>query len=76
MAAEGHQSPPPERQTGKQLHDPPASGFGTTEVGQKGETVKNEVEGLDSNPPGPVDGALDDKFKKGEGNSVGADVQK
>lgn len=29
---EGHQSPPPERQSGKQLHEPTASGHGLDKV--------------------------------------------
>jgi hypothetical protein len=40
---EGRESPPPERQSGKQLHDPPAEGFGTREVGNKGEEMKDEL---------------------------------
>ncbi|GAO17657.1 uncharacterized protein UV8b_07989 [Ustilaginoidea virens] len=73
---EGHQSPPPERQSGKQLHEPPAEGFGTTQVGNKGEEVQAEIQNLESNPKGPLDHHLKDKFQKGEGNSVGASVQK
>lgn len=41
---EGTQSPPPERQTGKQLHDPPAKGSGIDEVGNKGDKMKSELE--------------------------------
>ncbi|OAA50655.1 hypothetical protein NOR_01105 [Metarhizium rileyi] len=72
---EGAESPPPERQTGKQLHDPPGEGFGTTEVGKKGEEMKSELENLSSNPKGPMDDSLQDKFSKEKGNSVGARTQ-
>lgn len=41
---EGTQSPPPERQTGKQLHEPPAKGSGVDEVGNKGDKMKSELE--------------------------------
>ncbi|OAQ73692.1 hypothetical protein VFPPC_01354 [Pochonia chlamydosporia 170] len=73
---EGRESPPPERQTGKQLHDPPAEGFGTKEVGNKGESMKSELKGLSSNPKGPLDDHLDEKFSKETGNPVGAHTQK
>lgn len=38
------ESPPPERQSGKQLHETPAGGdgFGTSKTGNKGE--KNEAD--------------------------------
>ncbi|KAK2590868.1 hypothetical protein QQS21_011442 [Conoideocrella luteorostrata] len=69
------ESPPPERQSGKQLHDTPAEGFGTTKVGNKREEVESEVKGLGSNPEGPLDNELKNKFSKGEGNSIGAKKQ-
>lgn len=41
---EGRESPPPEKQSGKQQHDPPASGQGTDNTANKGEQMKKEVE--------------------------------
>ncbi|KAJ6439711.1 hypothetical protein O9K51_07602 [Purpureocillium lavendulum] len=65
---EGHQSPPPERQTGRQLHDPPAHGQGTDDAKNKDKQMKSELENLTSNPEGPMDSSLKDKFSKKEGN--------
>ncbi|KAI1341076.1 hypothetical protein F5Y15DRAFT_376854 [Xylariaceae sp. FL0016] len=62
---EGRQSPPPETQTGAQIHDTPASGQGTTDVDpNKKETMGDQVKNLASNPKGPLDDALGDKFSK------------
>ncbi|KAK9440991.1 hypothetical protein VB005_05626 [Metarhizium brunneum] len=73
---EGTQSPPPERQTGKQLHEPPAKGSGIDEVDNKGDKMKSELENLSSNPKGPMDDHLEAKFSKEPGNPVGAHIQK
>ncbi|KAI1423502.1 hypothetical protein F5Y12DRAFT_716303 [Xylaria sp. FL1777] len=62
---EGRQSPPPERQTGAQLHDPPASGQGTDSADNKEQTNEDQLKNLTSNPPGPMDAALGEKFAKG-----------
>ncbi|KAG5921863.1 hypothetical protein E4U42_005686 [Claviceps africana] len=72
------ESPPPERQSGKQLHETPAGGdgFGTSQTGSKDEENKSDLKGLESNPKGPLDDELKKKFAKGEGNSVGAEIQK
>ncbi|GAB0136415.1 hypothetical protein EsDP_00004716 [Epichloe bromicola] len=76
------ESPSPERQSGKQLHETPGDGdgFGTSKVGNKNqENNKSDAKGLESlesNPKGPLDDELKKKFTKGEGNSVGAKVQK
>ncbi|TDZ16874.1 hypothetical protein C8034_v004028 [Colletotrichum sidae] len=61
---EGRQSPSPERQTGAQLQDPPASGKGTDDATNKEETNKKALENLESNPKGPLDDALKEKFSK------------
>jgi len=64
MPSEGHQSPPPERQTGAQLNDPPASGKGTDNADDKGQKLQSELDKLTSNPKGPLDDNLKDKFSK------------
>jgi len=64
---EGAESPPPERQSGRQLHDTPADGQGTDKSKDKG-GIKKELENLSSNPKGPMDDALKEKFSKKEGN--------
>lgn len=55
---EGQQSPPPEQQSAKQLHEPPSIGKSgaTPSVGfskQKSDQAKESV--LSSNPEGPLD---------------------
>jgi len=65
---EGAESPPPERQTGAQLHDPPASGHGTDSAKGKDKIMDKERQGLQSNPKGPMDDSLESKFSKKEGN--------
>ncbi|KAI1820676.1 hypothetical protein F4861DRAFT_542669 [Xylaria intraflava] len=62
---EGRQSPPPERQTGAQLHEPPASGQGVSRVDNKEQANIDQLKNLTSNPPGPMDAFLPDKFAKG-----------
>ncbi|KAI1162113.1 hypothetical protein F5B18DRAFT_625320 [Nemania serpens] len=59
------QSPPPEAQSGPQIHDPPASGQGTDKADNKEQTNEDQLKNLTSNPPGPMDAVLDDKFAKG-----------
>ncbi|KAK1964048.1 hypothetical protein LY78DRAFT_659728 [Colletotrichum sublineola] len=61
---EGRQSPSPERQTGAQQQDPPASGTGTDDASQKDTTNKESLQNLSSNPKGPMDDALKEKFSK------------
>lgn len=41
---EGRQSPPPERQTGAQQRDPPASGHGTDKADNKDQLNKDLLE--------------------------------
>ncbi|KAI0904557.1 hypothetical protein F4823DRAFT_567598 [Ustulina deusta] len=62
---EGRQSPPPESQTGPQLHEPPASGQGTDNTDNKDQTNQDQLKNLTSNPPGPMDASLKEKFAKG-----------
>jgi hypothetical protein len=62
---EGRESPPPERQTGAQLHDPPASGQGVDDATNKEQTNKEQLKNLESNPIGPMDPYLKEKFAKG-----------
>ncbi|KAI1380449.1 hypothetical protein F4677DRAFT_406916 [Hypoxylon crocopeplum] len=61
---EGRQSPPPERQTGAQLQDAPASGQGTDEAPNKKETMEDQLKNLSSNPKGPLEDAVESKFTK------------
>ncbi|KAI0197830.1 hypothetical protein F4808DRAFT_437768 [Astrocystis sublimbata] len=62
---EGRQSPPPEAQSGAQLHDAPGSGQGTDKADNKDQTNQDQLKNLTSNPAGPLDAALGDKFAKG-----------
>ncbi|KAL2149296.1 hypothetical protein VTH82DRAFT_8644 [Thermothelomyces myriococcoides] len=64
--SEGHQSPPPERSTGKQLHDVPASGVGTDDASHKEDVNKAALEKLTSNPRGPMEDEVERKFDKHE----------
>ncbi|KAI0113133.1 hypothetical protein F4814DRAFT_420651 [Daldinia grandis] len=61
---EGRQSPPPESQTGRQLQEAPASGQGTDEAPNKKETMQDQLSNLSSNPKGPLDDAVTEKFSK------------
>ncbi|KAI0144383.1 hypothetical protein GGR57DRAFT_482392 [Xylariaceae sp. FL1272] len=63
---EGRQSPPPEAQSGKQLHDAPASGQGTDSADNKDQTNADQLKNLTSNPAGPMDAHLEEKFGKRE----------
>ncbi|KAI0545183.1 hypothetical protein F4679DRAFT_562274 [Xylaria curta] len=62
---EGRQSPPPEAQSGAQIHDPPASGKGTDNADNKEQTNQEQLKNLTSNPAGPMDASLGEKFAKG-----------
>ncbi|WYZ35781.1 hypothetical protein EsH8_X_000428 [Colletotrichum jinshuiense] len=61
---EGRQSPAPENQTGAQQRDPPASGKGTDDASNKDTANKSSLDKLTSNPKGPLDDALKEKFAK------------
>ncbi|KAK4151534.1 hypothetical protein C8A00DRAFT_17067 [Chaetomidium leptoderma] len=63
--AERGQSPPPERSSGKQMHDPPASGKGTDDASNKEDVNKAALEHLTSNPKGPMEDEVERKFEKG-----------
>ncbi|KAK3984469.1 hypothetical protein QBC44DRAFT_336921 [Cladorrhinum sp. PSN332] len=58
------QSPPPERQFGKQLHDVPGSGKGIDDASNKVDDNKKALENLTSNPKGPLDDEVTKKFAK------------
>jgi len=65
------QSPPPDRQMGKQLHDLPGSGHGIEgeaskkeQKDQKDEPKKTGLESLTSNPKGVLDDEVTKKFAK------------
>ncbi|KAI1354749.1 hypothetical protein F5Y01DRAFT_311555 [Xylaria sp. FL0043] len=62
---EGRQSPPPEQQSGAQLHDVPASGQGTDKIENKEQKNEDQLKNLTSNPAGPMDASLGEKFAKG-----------
>lgn len=61
----GRQSPPPDRQSGAQQQDPPASGH-ALEKGKDEKDAKAQLDKLASNPKGPMDDALESKFSKTE----------
>ncbi|KAI4862752.1 hypothetical protein F4820DRAFT_400361 [Hypoxylon rubiginosum] len=61
---EGRQSPPPESQSGAQLKDTPGSGQGTDDAPNKKEKMQDQLGGLTSNPKGPLEDSVQDKFTK------------
>ncbi|KAK5995236.1 hypothetical protein PT974_03634 [Cladobotryum mycophilum] len=65
---EGRESPSPERLTGAQQRDPPASGQGTDKIENKEQKLKDEIANLESNPKGPMEDVVKAKFAKGPGN--------
>ncbi|KAF7553981.1 hypothetical protein G7Z17_g3214 [Cylindrodendrum hubeiense] len=66
MSDEGRNSPPPESQTGKQLHDPPGSGQGlnNTDNKTKDKDPKAQLENLESNPKDVMEEARKRIFAK------------
>ncbi|KAI1472929.1 uncharacterized protein F4812DRAFT_454746 [Daldinia caldariorum] len=66
---QGRQSPPPERQTGRQLNEVPASGQGTDETPNKRANLQDHLNNLPSNPKGPLDDAAESKVSKGTKSS-------
>jgi hypothetical protein len=50
--SESHQGPPPERQSGAQMNDPPASGTGTNDTSNKEQDQANQ-KALDVHIPSP-----------------------
>ncbi|KAI2610052.1 uncharacterized protein GGS25DRAFT_487235 [Hypoxylon fragiforme] len=61
---EGGESPSPERQSGAQLKDTPASGQGTDDAPNKKEAMQEQLKNLTSNPRGPLEDAVEEKFTK------------
>ncbi|KAF4122735.1 hypothetical protein GMORB2_7042 [Geosmithia morbida] len=71
MPRDAAESPPPERQTGAQQHDP--TGPGTTrpdlqDPEGKAKELKAEIDNLESNPKQAMADELPKKFSKGVGN--------
>ncbi|ERS97127.1 uncharacterized protein SPSK_02866 [Sporothrix schenckii 1099-18] len=68
MAPEGGESPPPSRQTGKQLHETPGSGTSKPKGEAKDEWKEQPgnkgTEGLTSNPRGVLEDEVERKFAK------------
>ncbi|OAA53792.1 hypothetical protein SPI_09237 [Niveomyces insectorum RCEF 264] len=68
MPREAGESPPPERQSGRQLKDVPGSGRSTTQGQATKDWEQREgnkgTEGLTSNPKGPLDDEVAAKFAK------------
>lgn len=62
--SESHQGPPPERQTGAQMHDPPASGAGTDGSSNKEQTNKSALDVRHC--PSAADGTEVDRDKTNE----------
>lgn len=64
----GRDSPDPERQTGAQQQDVPGSGkVGGEETDKAQQAGKDtSVEGLESNPKGPLEDAAQEKLSKGK----------
>ncbi|KAK4110998.1 hypothetical protein N656DRAFT_781318 [Canariomyces notabilis] len=58
------QSPPPERSSGRQMLETPASGKGTDDATNKQDVNKEALEHLTSNPKGPLDDEVTKKFAK------------
>ncbi|RYP69385.1 hypothetical protein DL771_006142 [Monosporascus sp. 5C6A] len=69
-SGEGRQSPPPERQTGAQMNEAPASGHGTDKAPNKENKLHDQLDNLSSNPKGALDDALEGKFGKTEDPST------
>ncbi|KAH7027970.1 uncharacterized protein B0I36DRAFT_365098 [Microdochium trichocladiopsis] len=70
---EGRQSPSPSRQSGRQIHDAPASGHGVDNASNKESTNSDQLKNLQSNPAeGPMDKSLKDKFSKTQEPSTGS----
>ncbi|KAJ4393642.1 hypothetical protein N0V93_002856 [Gnomoniopsis smithogilvyi] len=63
--AGGRQSPAPEDQSNAQVGQP-AGGQGTDSSDNKQSSNKDDLSALSSNPKGPLDDAVKDKFTKTE----------
>jgi len=65
----GRQSPPPEEQSGNQQQSAPSSGHGVNDSSQDNQKdSKAQIEGLSSNPKGPLDDHVEALSKKTERN--------
>jgi len=60
----GRQSPPPEAQSGKQQQSTPASGQGVNQDSNNKDESKSQLDGLSSNPKGPLDDHVAETAKK------------
>ncbi|CAM1502306.1 Fc.00g042900.m01.CDS01 [Cosmosporella sp. VM-42] len=63
---EGRESPSPERQSGRQIHETPGSGQGTDNAENKEQINKDQLESLKSNPKDVMEDELKQKFAKSE----------
>ncbi|KAH7323607.1 hypothetical protein BKA65DRAFT_555287 [Rhexocercosporidium sp. MPI-PUGE-AT-0058] len=63
---QGRQSPTPEESSGKQQSSAPSSGQGVNKESNNKEESKKALEGLESNPAGPLDAHLKETLKKTE----------
>ncbi|KUJ20734.1 uncharacterized protein LY89DRAFT_682430 [Mollisia scopiformis] len=61
---QGRQSPPPEEQSGAQQQDAPSSGTGVNPETKNKEESESQLEGLSSNPKGPLDDHVAEVAKK------------
>ncbi|KAH7157631.1 hypothetical protein B0J13DRAFT_175292 [Dactylonectria estremocensis] len=62
---EGRESPSPERQTGRQVHDPPGSGQGYGKTDDKQDKdPKSQLDDLESNPKDVMEDARKKIFAK------------
>ncbi|KAF4634901.1 hypothetical protein G7Y89_g3186 [Cudoniella acicularis] len=61
---QGRQSPPPEESTGSQQKSAPASGTGVNPESKNQNESKSQLEGLTSNPKGPLDDHVKETAKK------------
>ncbi|KAG0649891.1 hypothetical protein D0Z07_3677 [Hyphodiscus hymeniophilus] len=68
---EGRQSPPPEEQSGAQGRDPPSDAKGVNPETNNQEESKSQIDGLSSNPKGPLDDHVAETAKKTLNNVAG-----
>ncbi|KAG4431320.1 hypothetical protein IFR05_013198 [Cadophora sp. M221] len=68
---QGRQSPSPEDSSDKQQSSAPSSGQGINKETNNKEESKKALEGLESNPSGPLDAHLKEMMKKTETETSG-----
>jgi len=61
---QGRQSPPPEEQSGAQQQDAPSKGTGVNTETNNQEESQSQLDGLSSNPKGPLDEHVKDTVAK------------